>query len=99
MAYFSSEAETRRRKTNAIGDVSFPDERNASREERNYFPERIFDVDTLARIFEKPGGDESAEQEREKGWERAQRDKKGQRIGRSCGIIPVLKYDYPGFAR
>lgn len=40
-----------------IGDVSFPDERNASREERNYFPERIF-VDTLARIFEKPGGGE-----------------------------------------
>lgn len=72
-----------------IGDVSFSDERNASRKKRNYFSERIFDVDTLARIFE---GQVVVNQEKrkEKGWEREQQGKKGQGIGRSCGIILVL---------
>lgn len=71
-----------------IGDVSFSDKRNASRKKRNYFSERIF-VDTLARIFE---GQVvvNREKRKEKGWEREQQDKKGQRIGRSCGIILVL---------
>lgn len=50
-----------RRKTNARDDVLFPDARNAAREKRNYFPERMLGVRTRARIFGGPGGGDSEE--------------------------------------
>lgn len=72
-----------------MGDVSFSDER-ASRKKRNYFPERIFDVDALARILEGGQVVMNRERRKEKGWEREHRGKKEQRVGRLCGIILVL---------
>lgn len=71
------------RKTNARGDVSFPDARNAAREKRNYFPERMPGVRTRARIFGGPGDGDSEGKKEGIGWEKEHQGKKGQRLGRS----------------